>query len=47
MSEVLNKLADEIRLAQANYDKAPDDRACQMYLNGLLMADAILRGEIE
>jgi hypothetical protein len=47
MSEVLNKLADEIRLAKANYDKHPDDRACQMYLNGLLMADAILRGEIE
>lgn len=47
MVEVMAVLADEIRLAQANYDKAPNDRACQMYLNGLLMAEAILRGEVE
>jgi hypothetical protein len=47
MVEELLVLADEIKLAQANYDKHPDDRACQMYLNGLLMAEAIIKGEIE
>ena len=47
MSEEMLVLADEIRLAKANYDKHPDDRACQMYLNGLLMAEAIIKGEVE
>lgn len=40
-------LVDEISEAQANYDKHPNSRDCQMYLNGLLMANSILKGEID
>jgi hypothetical protein len=43
----LEILADEIRVAQNNYRKQPSNTLAQAYLNGLLMAQAIMLGEIE
>ena len=40
-------LADEIRQADTLYKQNRDNLATQAYLNGLLMAQAILNGEID
>jgi hypothetical protein len=45
--ERMVKLADEIRQANDNYIKAPNNEISRWYLNGLLMAQAILKGEID
>lgn len=43
----MEKLADEIRQASDNYKNHPNNDVVRMYLNGLLMAQAILKGEID
>jgi hypothetical protein len=43
----MEKLADEIRQANSNFLKEPNNDLARVYLNGLLMAQAILKGEID
>ena len=43
----MENLADEIRKANDNYIKEPNNTISRWYLNGLLMAQAILKGEID
>jgi hypothetical protein len=43
----MEKLADEIRQANNNFLKDPNNHLARVYLNGLLMAQAILKGEID
>ena len=43
----MEKLKDEIRQANANFLKEPNNDLARVYLNGLLMAQAILNDEID
>lgn len=43
----MENLADEIRQASDNYKNNPNNDVARVYLNGLLMAQAILKGEID
>ena len=43
----MEKLADEIHQASVNYFKDPNNDLARVYLNGLLMAQAILNDEID
>jgi hypothetical protein len=46
-AERMATLAEEILIAESNYREQPNNLTAQAYLNGLLMAQAILLGEIE
>lgn len=47
LADAYAKLAEEIAIAQAKVALAPASRECEMYLNGLLIAQAIFKNEID